>query len=930
MHPSHGAASSALAFATRVSLLSGWDSPQKPRNTKNHKLKMKPKTPRLTTALLVIACTALLPDVVLGADGTPRTYVAPYTYTPPVIDGTNSPGEWDAAPVAGSWHMLRQPETDTDNQNTRFRMQWDDKHLYILVQSDYANWSAAKSNTTAFVPGKQDQGLDWGADNLNFYIDPNTDGEDNLRLDGAVDGYQIAWNQLKGVGSLLAAAGGGREFKNTGLFLEDHINSPWGNQARWQGLRLSSFVQVHESTGGTVEFALAWADLDGPDRGQFATDPKSFPAEDGTAHPKRPYEGDKWIFNIARITTDSANFLPIWSWQSAQSFAMAPHGYIEFAGGPRRYDVQFTTAAPTIDGVIAPNEWDAVPFSTNWHMLRQAVTVADAEKTAFKALWDQTNLYLLVVSSKKAWSPANGVVASPMVPGQQSQGLDWNADNINLYIDPNADGEAAARPDNQVDGYQIAWNQLEGVGSLGDDGAGGRVFNNTGLFLEDHIDTPWGNNGKWQGLRQSTMVQNHGASGGVIELALAWADIDAPSTNEFPEGLPADVGTAHPRHPNAGDEWIFNIGRISSDANNFLPIWSWQPGQSFAFAPHGFLRFAGGPRSYKAQFISVAPVIDGIIDPGEWNLAHTGGGAWHVLRQPVTATDSENTRFKVMWDQTNVYFLVQSDKASWNAAKGNTTPFVPGTQSQEMDWNADSLNFYLDPNTDGEDNFRPDNQVDGYQIAWNQFEGDGSFLDNGAGGRVFVNTGLFLENHIDTPWGNNGKWQGLRRSSFVQKHDATGGIVEFALAWADVDAPSTNDFPEGLPADSGTAHPRPASNGGSWIFDISRISTDANNFLPIWSWQSAQSFAIAPHGLLTFVGRPEGVRITSAVRAAGSFTLSFNSLSGQLYDIGYSTDLQNWSVVATDIAGTGADVVYTDNDATRMARPAGYYRITIK
>jgi hypothetical protein len=172
------------------------------------------------------------------ASGTPKSYTTPYTWTPPTIDGVVTPGEWDAAPAAGGWGILRRDEADIDADNSRFRMMWDDNYLYILVQSSNANWSPANDTVNKdHVPGNQIQGISFGADNLNIYIDPNVDGEDNVRPNDQVDGYQIAWNQLLGRGEFVDNGSGGRKFTNTGLFLENHVNTPFGNQGRWQGLR---------------------------------------------------------------------------------------------------------------------------------------------------------------------------------------------------------------------------------------------------------------------------------------------------------------------------------------------------------------------------------------------------------------------------------------------------------------------------------------------------------------------------------------------------------------------------------------------------------------------------------------------------------------------------------------------------------------------
>ena len=61
-------------------------------------------------------------------------------------------------------------------------------------------------------------------------------------------------------------------------------------------------------------------------------------------------------------------------------------------------------------------------------------------------------------------------------------------------------------------------------------------------------------------------------------------------------------------------------------------------------------------------------------------------------------------------------------------------------------------------------------------------------------------------------------------------------------------------------------------------------------------------------GTITDVTRPDG--------AALQFALPEGT-----YDIEYSPDLTNWTVIANGISGE-----FTDDDATRAAAPKGYYR----
>ena len=67
----------------------------------------------------------------------------------------------------------------------------------------------------------------------------------------------------------------------------------------------------------------------------------------------------------------------------------------------------------------------------------------------------------------------------------------------------------------------------------------------------------------------------------------------------------------------------------------------------------------------------------------------------------------------------------------------------------------------------------------------------------------------------------------------------------------------------------------------------------------------------------------EGGEITDVSRTAAGVSLSLPD--GTTYDIQYSTDLENWSNVATDVTGS-----YEDTDAGRTGNPTGYYRGVVK
>ena len=60
-------------------------------------------------------------------------------------------------------------------------------------------------------------------------------------------------------------------------------------------------------------------------------------------------------------------------------------------------------------------------------------------------------------------------------------------------------------------------------------------------------------------------------------------------------------------------------------------------------------------KTYDINFTSNPPTIDGVVTPGEWADAATEESGWRLLRINGGPTDAHNNRFRMMWDDTNLY-----------------------------------------------------------------------------------------------------------------------------------------------------------------------------------------------------------------------------------------------------------------------------------
>lgn len=185
--------------------------------------------------------------------------------------------------------------------------------------------------------------------------------------------------------------------------------------------------------------------------------------------------------------------------------------------------------------------------------------------------------------------------------------------------------------------------------------------------------------------------------------------------------------------------------------------------------------------NYQVNKTATAPVIDGVISPGEWADAAPGAGDWVDLR--VHTPDIQNLSFQMLWDDDGLYLVGSSVYDAIPAPMGveineDDFEFEIETAPANPNWNGNAQsynpNLYFDPNTDGEDIFsgagRPGNETDGYQIAWDIREGfaarrptegdpDRSLRDPRDADGNQINDyfyGTFLEAHVESAFGNAG------------------------------------------------------------------------------------------------------------------------------------------------------------------------------
>jgi hypothetical protein len=264
----------------------------------------------LRSSALVLALLHLVTFSALGQN--PPEIEAVFTNSKPTLDAVIAPGEWDLAQPSVIEHVLRSGETSKPVPNYQFRLLWDEDALYMLFETNLTNWPGGTGGFNA-------------NNNINFYLDPNNDDEENGAGGNMFDGYHPVLYPDTGKTSRFS-----RPFDSgfRALFHEASINanfggSPWpASSSEEQGVAID-YVSEVGANGGILEICFPWQLFDS----EAGTDLEIF-------HPDPPEVDEKWFLNVCIIS--ALGDLPTWSWTSSQVFAARPHGVVTFIANPIR------------------------------------------------------------------------------------------------------------------------------------------------------------------------------------------------------------------------------------------------------------------------------------------------------------------------------------------------------------------------------------------------------------------------------------------------------------------------------------------------------------------------------------------------------------------------------------------------------------------
>ena len=306
-------------------------------------------------------------------------------------------------------------------------------------------------------------------------------------------------------------------------------------------------------------------------------------------------------------------------------------------------------------------------------------------------------------------------------------------------------------------------------------------------------------------------------------------------------------------------------------------------------------------KTYEVIFNSSAPVLDGVRSPGEWDKASEAASDFKLLRTGGTES-SENIQFQLLWNDEGLYMITETDNTSWGDWGGN------------VDFGFDDYNIFIDPNADDESNEGP---FDGYQIAIWQTNG---LISRFADELDDQERTTFLEARHNGNFGNNAGWAEPRELNWVSNHGDFGGVVELFIPWTDFNA---DEFGE-----NGLYHPQAPEFDDVWYFNIAKIAS--SGALPTWNWTSGQFFAVRPHGEITFTG----ARVPFIITEFGpnddnenSTDITWNSVSGKIYGVDFSTDMIDWEELDDGIEGEDEKTTFTHEGAPEGKK--GFYRVRL-
>jgi len=234
----------------------------------------------------------------------------------------------------------------------------------------------------------------------------------------------------------------------------------------------------------------------------------------------------------------------------------------------KAYTVNYTATPVTLDGVVEPL-WLTGSILGGGDFVDHSSGVPATEQTAFRAMWDSTNLYVLMIAQDST------IAFDPNLTGND-QALTFTKDDQELFLDPISSRNSEPNPCHK---YQTVFYPNT-------DGAGAVINPPAGFLWSGAADTEFPGPGTWTNTAGIVVTFTVGGITNpnqyLTEVKIPWASFDVATVNTSPVNLP----------PLNGEVWSAQPCR--ADSAGFFTKWN-PSGAGFRTKPWGLWTFSGAP-----------------------------------------------------------------------------------------------------------------------------------------------------------------------------------------------------------------------------------------------------------------------------------------------------------------------------------------------
>ncbi len=240
-------------------------------------------------------------------------------------------------------------------------------------------------------------------------------------------------------------------------------------------------------------------------------------------------------------------------------------------------------------------------------------------------------------------------------------------------------------------------------------------------------------------------------------------------------------------------------------------------------------------KNYTVPYTTQTITLDGVANEAAWGAASVGGGDFVAHDSGVPGSlSTQQTTFKALWDDTNLYIYVETQDAS-PVFDVNLT-----TNNQTLSFSKDDFEFFLDPISSRNSEPNPTHK---YQLViFPQTDATGQ-MSNPPTAFKWVAAGNTEFPFPPTSWPSGVNIQ----VAMVPVSSPAGYAAELAIPWSVFDVVLVNTEPFNLPP----------ANGDTWSVQVCRLHDSGNNTAASkWNPTSTGGFRTKPWGLWTFTGKP--------------------------------------------------------------------------